>query len=203
MTITYKTDNSFFTHIKIPMSWYGVWELRYWFQTLGGYAPKYRMIIDEELDEARLDLKRRDEYYPGTRSIGIVMNPWARIRSLYVDLQIKKDPRADMNFTEFVKIFPKSKDVKFNHWWHPLDQQIRWLEYQTEDGSVRRADYIFHAERLKEEFCVIQDYFECYEPLPWWTPLPEYKEFYNDETKAIIADLFAEDIERLDYTFEN
>jgi hypothetical protein len=61
MTITYKTDNSFFTHIPIPMSWYGVWEVRYWFQTLGGYAAKYRMIADEELDDDRRDLKYRDE----------------------------------------------------------------------------------------------------------------------------------------------
>ena len=203
MTITYKTDNSFFTHIPIPMSWYGVWEVRYWFQTLGGYAAKYRMIADEELDDDRRDLKYRDEYYPGTRVIGIVMNPWARIRSLYVDLQKNNDPRADRDFTEFVKFIPKTKDMKFDHWWHPLDQQIRWLEYQHADGTTRTDDYIFHVEQLDDEFKAIQDYFECHMPLQWLEPLPEYKEFYNEETKAIVAELFAEDIARLGYTFEN
>lgn len=185
------------------MSWIGIGEIRYWFQMLGGNVSKYRLIVDEDLDEDRLDLKRREEFYPGTKVIGVVMNPWARIRLGYTDLQKSGDPRGNVNFTDFVKSFPSLKEVKFNHWWHPLDQQMRWLEYEQDDGNMRIADHIFHVEKLDEEFQIIQDYFDCYEPIKWWTPLPEYKEFYNDETKAIVADLFAEDIKRLGYTFEN
>ena len=203
MITNYKSDSSFFTYVKIPMSWIGIGEIRYWFQMLGGNVSKYRIIVDEDLDEERLDLKRREEYYPGTRVMTVVMNPWARIRLGYSDLKKSGDPRGDINFTDFVKNLPNLKDKKFDHWWHPLDQQMRWIEYQQEDGTMRKADYIFHVEKLDEEFQVIQDYFDCYEPLQWWTPLPKYKEFYTEETKAIVADLFAEDIERLGYTFEN
>ena len=139
--------------------------------------------------------------YPGINdAIGYQQGPVNRPDRLYTSEYYSWDPFVD--FDTFVKNLYKVREMKFNHWWNPLDQQMRWLEYQQEDGTMRTADYIFHVERLDEEFQVIQDYFDCYEPLQWWSPLPEYKEFYNDETKAIVADLFAEDIERLGYTFE-
>jgi hypothetical protein len=202
MNENFKTGNSFFMWIKIPMSYIGIGEIKYWFHCLAPKVAMYRLIVDDELDNAKANLKQREEYYPGTKVISVVMNPWARVRLGYLDLKNNNNPMADCDFISFVKNLPKLKSMTIpNQWWHPLDQQIDWIQYTKEDGTIRKADYIFKVENLEEDFKIIQDYFECYESLVWFTPIPEYRETYDDETKTIVSELFAKDIKEFRYEF--
>jgi hypothetical protein len=201
MTKTYKIDNSFFMYIRIPISYIGIGEVKYWFHCIAPKTAMYRLIVDEELDENYTDLKEREEQYPGTKVIAVVMNPWARIRLSYVNLVNNKDPRVNCEFNEFVKYISDNLENMSDKDKRSLRPQIDWLKYTDENSNVREADYIFKVETLDEEFKVIQDYFECQEPIRWFNELPEYREHYNEESKSLVAKMFAADIEKFEYKF--
>lgn len=198
MTLNYKNDSSFFTYVRYPFSYIGIEDIVYWFECIAPKIAIYRIIIDKELDNQKISLKTLEENYPGTKVISVVMNPWRRIWLAYSNLKENKDTRADCDFSNFVKsISIKVDKSKVN----ALSPQIDWLSYKNKDGSIREADYIFKVENLDEEFKVIQEYFNCYEPLYWIHSIPEYQDHYDEESKLIVAEMFAKDIERFGYEF--
>lgn len=203
MSLTHKTDSSFFMYVKPPGSYIGVHDIQRWF-----YAKtmsKFRLIIDPELDENFATLKERSEFYPGIKSFAVVLNPWARMKLVYDDLQRVQSPisyLAEYDFETFISRLHELADVK--DWpfsFSPLAPQAYWLEYTDDSGNKHGVDYIFHAEDLDEEFKVIQDYFGSNHPLVWTDHIPEYKEHYTELTKNIVAELFKEDIEKFGYKF--
>jgi hypothetical protein len=198
MTVNFKNDSSFFTYVRYPFSYLGTEEIRYWFECIAPKIASYRIIIDKELDDRKISLKILEENYPGTKVIGVVMNPWARLRLAYLNLRENKDSRANCSFNGFIKFISNKVDrTKLN----ALSPQIDWLSHTAEDGSLKEADYIFKVENLDEEFKVIREYFDCYEPLKWFHPIPEYREHYNEESRLIVSEMFAKDIERFGYEF--
>jgi hypothetical protein len=187
--------------IKIPMSYIGIGEIKYWFDCIAPKLASYRLIVDEDTDIDRLDIKEKEDLYPDCKIISVVMNPWARIRLSYLNLRKNKDSRANCSFNEFVKLISTNLEKISDKDKKSLKSQIDWLQYIKEDNSIREADYIFKIENLDEEFKVIQEYFNCYEPLKWFHTIPEYREYYNEESKSIVAEMFAKDIERFGYEF--
>jgi len=203
MSKTYKTDNSFFMYVTFPMSYLGISEVKYWFHCIAPKTAMYRLIVDEELDTEKVNLQQREEYYPCTKVIAVVMNPWARIRLAYLVMAENKDPRADCDFHTFVNFLyeKRPKDTSNNTRMNALQPQVDWIRYTDENGNIREADYIFKVETLDEDFKVIQDYFECQEPLQWFSKIPEYREHYDKKTKSLVAKMFAADIEKFGYKF--
>jgi hypothetical protein len=200
MTLTYNNDSSFFIYVKAPGSYIGIKEIANWFEASA--ISRYRLIIDDELDSNYATIKQVDEYYPGVKSIGMVINPWARPVIAYHDLQQMDHPLTDIasgTFTEFINNLLKLKEEKTLY--SPLSPQIDWVEYVDADGNIHTADFIFKCETLDEDFKVIQEYFEIDTPLTWLHTIPEYRSYYTDETKQIIAELFKKDIERFNYEF--
>jgi hypothetical protein len=200
MTLTYKNDSSFFIYVKAPGSYIGIKEIAKWFES--NTVSRYRLIIDDELDSNYATIQQVDEYYPGVKSIGMVINPWARPVIAYNDLQNMDHHLTSIasgTFTEFINNLLKLKEANVPY--NPLSPQVDWVEYTDNNGIFHTADYIFKCENLNEEFKIIQSYFENYTPLEWFHSIPEYRSYYTDETKQIIAELFKKDIERFNYEF--
>jgi hypothetical protein len=201
--MTYKTDASFFSYIKPPGSYIGILEISRWFEK--SIHSRYRLIIDNELDELYAGLNERDEFYPGIKTFAVVINPWARIKLVYDDLhriEHELSGHAQGTFTEFVNVLPTlSRDTIWYNRYHMLSPQSSWLEYTQPDGSIKTVDYLFKAETLDTDFKVIQEYFENNNPLTWFNIIPKYKSHYTARTKKIVYDIFKEDIEKFGYKF--
>jgi hypothetical protein len=203
MSLTYKTDSSFFMYVRPPGSYVGINILRQWFQN--SHSAKFRLLIDQELDNNFASLKDADDLYPGTKTFAVVVNPWARMKIIYNDLSRVDSPISYLAGCDFETFILKLADFKTDASWtfnfSPLAPQTDWLEYTDDSGNLRTVDYIFTAENLEKEFKVIQDYFLCQDALDSSVVIPEYQSYYNNTTKNIIAKYFKKDIDKFNYTF--
>jgi hypothetical protein len=129
---------------------------------------------------------------PAPITFTVVRNPWDRIVSMFVFIQKHMPQFLCEEFNDFV--LHKIKIWSFGK--HKLSTpQIRWIE----PGVM----YLFRFENLKEDFKIIQDIFQCYEPLPLAnkTEHDHYRTYYNEETRQAVAEMFKEDIEAFGYEF--
>jgi hypothetical protein len=205
MTVTYKTDDSFFTGIYPPFVYHGL-SIKNWFANAGN--ARFRFIRDLDIENEFYNLKQISELYPEIKTIGIVLNPWARMRQAFVnfnelkaagktkyslDVELLDKVELD-NFEKFINQlseFPQDKNL----WFNITTPLMAWLSCNNS-----QTDYILRGEHLEEDFKPIQEYFCTEFPLVL-KPNIEYKEFYNTKTKKIISKLFKEDIETFGYKF--
>ena len=206
--VTYQNDDSFFIVLVPKMNIYLCWPVYKWLLYIN--SATFRMIQDAEIEAERPTLSEVQKIYPGIGSIGIVMNPWARVVHKFLTMQedtaqllalSSKFPNVDFtNFDSVVKFF---KDFDVNS--AALMPQSHWLTYESPTGIVQ-SNFIIRGEHVEEDCQPIQDYF-CANDIPPASfkdfqimPL-EYKHYYNSETKEIVNQRFADDIERFKYTF--
>ena len=137
-------------------------------------------------------------------SFTVCRNPWERFVQFYNYARTSNDDisaafRTDNNLSseawpEFSWIVENITTLKNTE--KALTPQVSWL-----DGDI---DLVIKFESLQEDFIVIQDMFDCHEPLPSTvdsTPVADYRSYYNETTKAIIGDIYSTDIARFGYTF--
>ena len=85
-------------------------------------------------------------------------------------------------------------DLTFN--FTELTPQVWWL-----DGPVT---HLLRFETLQEDFKIIQDLTNCHVPLNIENESnhdPDYRVYYDDEARELVATWFAEDIRQLGYEF--
>lgn len=131
----------------------------------------------------------------------VVRNPWDRIVSAWAYDQ--KNPfrmfpfpvkKEKLSFDEFVR---KLETLKLSDqmWFTWATPQVDWIP--------NGVTYLLRFENLSEDFRVIQDLFGCQAPLSHEnkTEHEDYRSYYTDETRAIVAELFKKDIEAFGYEF--
>jgi hypothetical protein len=206
---TYLTDESFFTLIWIS----GLTEP--FSETLLKWSDdnvaKFRFIHDPEAKDwlSNYNLAKAQEYYPGIKTVSVVVNPWARVLWLYESVtQIPDGEAAFKNelklgsFEEFVNDLPNAlkNSTNWPAWWFPSTPQSEWVKSKNTDGSIHRAEYVLRAENFAEDVKSLEAYFSMPVPAVEFTPA-EYQSHYNEQTKQIVADLFKDDIAWFGYTF--
>lgn len=210
-TFNFKTDDSFFTTVLPPFTYYGT-AVKQWLEA--DNVSRFRFIRDIEIDKEFWNLEQVDDIYPGIKSITIAINPWARMRYAYLSLCHMKDTAdysyltkdiLDMipldTFKDFIISLQDTKTVE--PFWFALGTPVSdWIQY-TKDGCLKEVDYILRDSHLAEDFKVIQDYFCTDRAFILPEALSEYSKHYDETTKTIIAELFKKDIEKFGYTFEN
>jgi hypothetical protein len=129
---------------------------------------------------------------PAPITIAIVRNPWDRMVSMYMFIKKMKMNITTANFDEFV--LHDCKSILFDKYILSTPQ-IRWIE--------PGVTHLLRFENLEQDFKIIQDIFQCYEPLPVCnkTNHYHYRTYYNDETRQAVAEMFKEDIEAFGYEF--
>lgn len=130
---------------------------------------------------------------PAPITIAVVRNPWDRVVSMYTFAKnCKEFEFLSENFSVF---------VLYQIYFYSLGKytlstpQIRWIE--------PGVTHLLRFENLEQDFKIIQDIFQCYEPLPMWnkTNHYHYRTYYNDETRQAVSEMFKEDIEAFGYEF--
>jgi hypothetical protein len=207
--LTYKNDDSFFNFISIIKVSTGKRELHEW---LIDHEPsKFRFILDRESDKDFLNIKQREEIYPGIKSIAIVINPWKRAWISYNELKIKysetNNPRLEMYKLETFESYLyqtlynlKLSDVMPGVWFDFNTQQKDWLTYESNNG-ITKAEHILRLECINEDIKPLQEYFQNGRVLDIYDPNLDYKDYYNERSIDLVASVFKEDIEMFNYDF--
>jgi hypothetical protein len=130
----------------------------------------------------------------GFKSFCVVRNPWDRAVSCYQTLGPlrKKKPWSQLiSFEEFLKKIRSGSGGVAS-----ARPQVNWAS---------GVDRILRFERLKEDFRALCLQF-CGEELELMHFLkrenkPKLSEFYTDETRQMVSEIFAQDIRKFGYTF--
>ncbi len=134
-----------------------------------------------------------------------VRNPWCKMVSQYFYIQRRKKGKYKLTFREFILAFKSCSEseyinhkgiaVKFN----PI--QLPWI--LDDDGNCI-VDFVGRFENLQEDFNLICDKIGIpRKKLPHLNKSEHehYTKYYDDETKQIVAEKFAKDIEYFGYKF--
>ena len=120
----------------------------------------------------------------------VVRNPWDRVVSLWAFWN--KIKKQDVPFDDFVR---NLHNYKFHEAaWFTFDQpQKAWIP--------NGVTYLLKFETLDEDFKLIQEKFNCTEPLCHInsTKHAYYKTYYTLETWNIVSEIFKDDIETFGY----
>jgi hypothetical protein len=173
------------------------------FGNLGGghlRATHYQLIFNQ---------REFEEYYKFT----FVRNPWDRLVSAFLFLKKGGANKIDRQWAEenlsqytdfhtFVTNWVNRKNV--NTWKHFVPQ----YKFLCQPGKqVPVVDFIGHFECINEDFATIQKRLGCSTSLKHLNKTEgvkkEYREYYTEATKQIVADVYKEDIDIFGYDFDN
>jgi hypothetical protein len=143
-------------------------------------------------------------------SFSIVRNPWDRLLSCYTQKIVKQKPPAGQkrpayfrwelnyqkpSFKDFIRIIAENKNIKRDRHWDLYHNII----------PVSDIDFIGRFENLQEDFNIVCDKIGIpQQQLPHQNKSKHkhYTEYYDDETRQIVAEKYAKDIEYFGYTYE-
>jgi len=128
-------------------------------------------------------------------SFSFVRNPWDKIVSQY---HYNRDwfGMGDYTFDEYIRAFNKGRKISANN-----PYLLPWI---TDNKGNVLVDFIGRFENLQEDFDTVCDKIGTKrQRLPYKnkTKHKHYTEYYNDETRAIVAEKYAKDIEYFGYEF--
>jgi hypothetical protein len=205
MTQTFKIDDSFFTVVMPTRCPIRFWDVFKWVEEDAN--AKFRFIRDFEIEQGRLPLREVEEIYPGVKTIGIVVNPWARAAWSYAmsidppegypgveQIQKQFEGLDFSSFDSYINSILTCKSITNKH--HPTVTQSSWLTHES-----RNVDFLLRAETVNQDFKQIQDYFCTDRPLGVEDFTFDYNPYYSNTSKQIIEEIFNEDIERYGYVF--
>jgi hypothetical protein len=205
MNKNYKTDDSFFIGIYPPFVYHGL-AIKNWF--IHHDIAKFRFIRDFEVEKEFYNLEQILDVYPGIKTVGVVLNPWARMRQAFVNFNELKTA-GNTKYALNVELLNKIELDNFDKFIHqlaefPHDEKL-WFDMTTPlmswlSHGANHADYILRGEYLEEDFRPIQEYFCLNFPLVL-KPNIEYKDFYKTKTKKIVDKLFEQDIDHFGYRY--
>ena len=151
-----------------------------------------------------------------------VRNPWARCVSRFFYESAKEERGRvwrELGFDEFIRAkgppYEVGDERKFflRTWkcsphlericdkYHPYENQIDWIS--SEEGEIL-TDFIGRVETMQEDFNIVCDKIGIErQQLPHQNKSKHkhYTEYYDDETREIVAEKFAKDIEYFGYDF--
>jgi len=169
-------------------------------QYIGGNIPPGKHKFAKRYKEYLGD-KKWDKYFKFT----FVRNPWDKMISQYFYIQRCKEENYNLTFREFILSFescPESEYIESNGIavkYNPI--QLPWI---LDDNGNCLVDYIGRFENLQEDFNVVCNKIGIpQQQLPHVnkTKHKHYTEYYDDETREIVAVKFAKDIELFGYKF--
>lgn len=92
------------------------------------------------------------------------------------------------------QIRPNSYHLVKSFWY--TDTQVSWF-------CGHMPDIVIKMEELDKDFIKVQDLLGCYVPLPHLntTEHLDYRRYYTEDTKRVVAKMFAEDLDTFEYKF--
>ena len=140
---------------------------------------------------------------PGLFTFAFVRNPWDKVVSHY-HYRVKTNQSGlrdrPLDFNTWVRLAYIDKDSSYYD--HPriFMPQMDWIT--DRDGKIL-VDFIGRFEQLDRDFRAVCDHLGITAELPHEKKSNRgpYQAYYDDETRAFVADWFDQDIDLFDYRF--
>ncbi len=195
----YQNDSSFFGYINVAgnLEICGDFILE-WFK----HEPnaQFRLIVDNETHDDFSTFSTIQDIYPGIVTLAWVANPWRRLVNIFEIMKTLHQTNQRLNITKNINFenftfesFLKQLDADVDQWFLLSTPQSRWLD------NANELLYVIRDEFVEEDMKPIKDFFQS-DKLVNLTLL-SYKEYYTEETKKFVEDLFKEDIERFNFKY--
>ena len=160
---------------------------------IGALPNEYHMSL--------LDVLTKYPEYNNYFKFGFVRNPWSRFVSAYHDFRKPTHCLCNQvskydSFENFCLNFTNDEVSKDIHYL-PLYNQI------TIDGKIK-LDFVGKFENILNDFEQATNMFNCKSQLNVHvrnTNISSYRDYYNDETKNIVAEFYKKDINLFKYEF--
>lgn len=149
---------------------------------------------------ARIGLEQWNAAYKFT----VVRNPWDKVVSHFEYRRKKNKTRIatdNVTFSDWVKMtYGANKDTFYYNNPRSFQPQVEWLK-DTDD--VISMDYIIRFEAINEGFEQVRKVIGLETELPHLNASSrrDYRSYYDDQTRAIVARWFVEDITQFRYHF--
>lgn len=133
-----------------------------------------------------------------------VRNPWDRAASLYRYRRMKNKTGIasnDVPFAEWVqRVFTDDPDPRYHDNPKSFQSQCDWLKDDRGDIAI---DFIARFEEINRDFERIAEKIAPGASLPYLNASRAdcYRDYYDERSRAAVADWFAEDIGYFDYRF--
>ena len=131
-----------------------------------------------------------------------VRNPWDRLVSWY-HMCIQR--ASENNFSRYIKEHAPTFDDFVTKTTTGVAEKTthNQLDYVTDENGEMMLDFIGRYESLQEDFAVVKGKLNLASELPHVNKSShrDYRDYYTDETRGIVARRFARDIEYLGYHF--
>tara|TARA_B100001094_G_C18187366_1_gene804721 strand:- start:3500 stop:4141 length:642 start_codon:yes stop_codon:yes gene_type:complete len=137
-----------------------------------------------------------------------VRNPWDRLVSYYkssfqcetgyFSKKYQISNPSEIEFSHFIKLVTDKENLNLNKHWRP----------QSRICDLCKLDFIGRFENIQEDFNIVCDKIGIpQQQLPHTNKSKHkrkhYTEYYDDETREIVAEKYAKDIEYFGYEFED
>jgi chondroitin 4-sulfotransferase 11 len=153
------------------------------------FAKNYKKLIGDE---------KWNNYF----KFAFVRNPWDKMVSQYFFIQKKHKGNYELTFREFIlgfESFSQGNGEDISVEFNPV--QLPWI--LDDDGNCL-VDFIGKFENFQKDFDLVCDKIGVAQrqlPHKNKSKHKNYTEYYDEETRAIVAKQFAKDIEYFDYKF--
>lgn len=149
---------------------------------------------------------RKEIVNPDIFVFGVARNPWDRLASYYA---FACDPPRRAEQPDAAR----AREAGFKRW------LLEWIDFISEEDECRGAtvpvqrrpqswwldgcDVVCRYERLAEDYAAVCARLGIDDHLDWFNARrrPHYREWYDDEARAAVAEWHAEDVERWGYEF--
>jgi len=167
-----------------------------------------RDLLHNDLNNKRL-IKQEDKLKKYFK-FSFVRNPWDRMISLYHYFSQFKESRVF--YSDNINIIKKTQDMSFLDFctkknWQKMHNGFHFkpmTDWISNDSGSLSLDYIGRVESLQKDFDIICDKIGIpHQELPRKNKSKHkhYTEYYDDETKQIVAEKYAKDIKHFGYKF--
>jgi len=139
-----------------------------------------------------------EETFSSFFKFAFVRNPWDwQVSLYYYALQEKKHPQHELT--------KKFRDFdEYIHWRMTEDRQLQ-KDFVSDENGRMIVDFIGKYENLYDDFRHVCKILSLEAELPHLNKSDhqDYRSYYNDKTRELIARHFKEDIDLFNYTFDN
>ena len=136
-------------------------------------------------------------------TFSIVRNPWDKVVSHYhYRVKTNQSGLGDgaLSFRDWVVLCYREQDPRYYDQPRMFMAQRKWLVDEQDNMLV---EYVGRFENLQQDFAVICERLSLQAELGHAKPSSRgsYRDYYDDETRELIASAFAEDLETFGYHF--
>lgn len=168
-----------------------------------GARSRDELLLRDHLQARRVRDMVGQRTWSGIFTFTVVRNPWDRMASLYRYRLRADDIPPDLTFTSYVELLARSRGEGLFHY---PGHYMSCIDFITDSHGEEMVSFIARYERRATDLATISERIGL--PRLGQTHLygtngsVHYSRYYTPTTRDIIADVYADDIERFDYVFQ-